>query len=171
MGPFVTAMLAKQRSMESDLRQRLEASDGALSDMEGMYEALRGIEQRLDDIGPGHAAAPSAESAAGIETLMLLRQLLITSGRKGDLDSVTGELKRQGFTPWMPSRGGANANSKSDASSERSEAQQQSLVDEIGRLKELLEAEQRRSSELQTRLSRFKRMTLWGRLAFAFRGL
>lgn len=90
------------RSLTAYIRDRLDAEDPVLEVLEGMLDALREIEQRLDGLESGGGKAAAGSDAIGVETLMLLRQLLIASNRKKDIDMVKGEIKRHGLTPWEP---------------------------------------------------------------------
>ncbi len=85
------------------LRRRLESEDQFLEVLDGMLEAIREIEQRLESLedkvenSPG---SPGKADAVAIETLLLLRSLATGAGQRQNLEMVRGELRRQGISPW-----------------------------------------------------------------------
>jgi len=86
------------------LRDRLDAADQTTDVLENMLDALRDMENRMEEMARDHGNTNSGNSGIAInaETLMLLRLLVRQSGKKNDLSMIQGELERQGITPWNP---------------------------------------------------------------------
>lgn len=85
------------------LRYRLEAGD----QIQLILETLREVEGRLATLESSESshqrsqASSSGPSAVEIETLLLLRDSIRSSGRQQTIDMYHAEMRRQGIPPWQ----------------------------------------------------------------------